>query len=356
MDWERFSNDQLDEILCAAERKEAEGRSVKIDVLEELDRRQVFTADGSRNLSEWYSVRADIGIDTAKSVVQTMRRTSDKPWLRKSLAKGEVSFDRVEALSRIPEDVGELAHLDIAGVRRAAADRVRLTAEDEARSGDDQHFVMQPSLDKSWWKIWGGLDGVTGAAVDNALTDRADALPELPDRTTGSTAWRRAVALYELATGGESPQAQISVFVEAKTAVESDGETGIRLEAGPKVGAQALQAILCDSITEVTVIAEDGTPMRYGRSVRHTPPGLKRAILATTSGHCAADGCNSRYRVEVHHKTPWSLGGTTDPENLVPLCWFHHHIVIHQRGFEFYEHPDHGRFRFRKPTSRQLEG
>jgi hypothetical protein len=32
------------------------------------------------------------------------------------------------------------------------------------------------------------------------------------------------------------------------------------------------------------------------------------------------------------------------------LCWFHHQIVVHQKGFVPYRHPDHGRIRFRPPN------
>ena len=94
-----------------------------------------------------------------------------------------MSFDRVEALSKIPEDVGLLEGLDVAGVSGEAARRVRITAEDEHRSADDRFLVLQPSLDESWWKIWGGLDGPSGALVDKVLTEGADRLPVLPDGT-----------------------------------------------------------------------------------------------------------------------------------------------------------------------------
>jgi hypothetical protein len=141
----------------------------------------------------------------------------------------------------------------------------------------------------------------------------------------------------------------VTVFVDAKEAVESNGESGMMLEAGPKVGVQALQAILCDAYTEVTVNSEDGITMVYGRGSRTAPPGLRRAVIHRAGGVCGADGCNSRYRLEAHHETPWSQGGSTDPDDLVALCWFHHHIVIHQRGFQIYRLPEHGRIRFRKP-------
>jgi hypothetical protein len=284
-----------------------------------------------------------------------MRRTVDKPWIRHALAAGAISFDRAEALSRIAEDVGTLDHLDISGVRREAADRVELTAEDEIRSAEDRYLIMQPSLDESWWTLRGGLDGVTGAVIDQALTKKADQLPELPDGSRGSLAWRKATALYELASGGSSPQAQITVFVDAEKATPTNGKTGVRLLAGPRVGAQALEAILCDCVTEVTVNAEDGTPMIYGRTQRITPPSLRRAELAKTGGHCSIDGCNSTYRVEIHHKTPWSQGGRTDPNELVALCWFHHHIAVHEQGFQIYKHSKHGRLRLRKPRDNDSE-
>jgi hypothetical protein len=66
---------------------------------------------------------------------------------------GEVSFDRVEALSRIPEHVGWLQHLDVSAVRREAALRARISSETEARGAADQYLVLQPSLDESWWRL-----------------------------------------------------------------------------------------------------------------------------------------------------------------------------------------------------------
>lgn len=353
MEWgSEFSVDEWERLAVSDERLVSRVRARQLLVLEGLDEAQVFTADGTRNLSEWAAMRFDVGLSTARTLVRTMRRTIDKPWLREALEAGAISFDRMVALSKIPEDLGTLDHLDIAGVNRLAADMAESRVDE--RSADDRFLVMQPSLDESWWKIWGGLDGVTGAAVDNALTERADQLPDLPDGSSGSHPWRRATALYELATGGRTPEAQVTVFVDAAHATTAAGDAGVRLEAGPRIGSEALGAILCDSVTEVTVRTESGTPMRYGRRSRTIPPALRRAVLARTGGFCAADGCSSRYRVEAHHVTPWSMGGRTDPENLVGLCWFHHHIVVHERGYEVREHGGLTRIRFGKPKSKPV--
>ena len=320
--------------------------------LSALDEMQVATADGARSLSEWVGTRLDMSRDSARGLVRTMRRTTDRPHLREALASGEVSFDRVEALSKIQEDVGLLSHLDVGGVYREATRRTRLTAEDEIKTAENNYLFMQPTLDETWVRLQGGIDGYSASLVDKTLTGLADAQPDLPDGTRGDRSWRKTTALVELCTSGggeDAPPAQVTVFVDAKEAVESNGEAGVMLEAGPKVGPQALQAILCDATTEVTVNGDDGIPMVYGRGSRTAPPALKRAVIRRAGGVCAADGCNSRYRLEAHHETPWSEGGASDPDDLIALCWFHHHIVIHQRGFQIYRHPDHGRIRFRRP-------
>jgi hypothetical protein len=279
-----------------------------------------------------------------------MRRTGSRPDLREALAAGEVSFDRVEALSRIPEDVGLLQHLDIGGVHSEAAKRVRITAEDEVRSADDQFLVMQPSLDESSWRLWGGLDGYSGAIVDKALTEAADQLPTLPDGSRGDSSWRKANALVQLCVSDEAPPAQVTVFVDTTQAADTGGEAGVVLEAGPRVGKQALQAVLCDAVVEVTARSEDGIPMVYGRSQRTAPQALARAVLYRDGLRCAADGCNSRYRLQIHHINSWAQGGETNPEDLIALCWFHHQVVVHQKGFHIYR-TQHGRIRFRVPDT-----
>ncbi|HEX6947352.1 MAG TPA: hypothetical protein VF246_08380, partial [Acidimicrobiia bacterium] len=99
---------ELEHVISAA-------RARQLDLLEELDQEQVHTADGCRTLGEWVSLVLDTSLDEARSLVRTMRRTVGRPGLRRALADG-VSFRRVEALSRIPEDVGLGLEWDVAGL------------------------------------------------------------------------------------------------------------------------------------------------------------------------------------------------------------------------------------------------
>lgn len=352
MEWEReLSVDDRESRFVESARLIAQLQAGLLEDLDWFDSAQVHTGDGCRSLSEWVTQKLDVSAETARSLVRTMRRTENKPHLREALATGVVSFDRVEALSKIQDESDLMHHLDVASVHRVAADRVEVTSDDEADAARERYLFMQPSLDQSWWDVRGGLDGLTGAVIDQALTEKADRLPPLPDGSRGSVGWRRATALYELASGGKSPETQITVFVNADKATLSSGRAGVRLDAGPRVGAQAIAHVLCNTTTEVTVNGEDGQPMRYGRNTRHIPSHLRRAILGRTGGHCAVFGCDSRYRVEVHHITPWSQNGTTDPENLIAICWYHHHVAIHERGFNIHSDDD-GRVLLHRPGAK----
>jgi 5-methylcytosine-specific restriction endonuclease McrA len=71
--------------------------------------------------------------------------------------------------------------------------------------------------------------------------------------------------------------------------------------------------------------------LAVGPTTRVIPPKVRRFVLARDGG-CVIDGCTSTYRLEVHHIVPRSEDGTHDPDNLVTVCWWHHHVAIHGQG------------------------
>ncbi len=151
-------------------------------------------------------------------------------------------------------------------------------------------------------------------------------------------------------TSGESSSGPIlSVFTTTDTAGQTGGQAGSATASGLSVGLATIEEIFCTGSVE-SILIRDGQPLAQGRTTRVIPPKLKRFVLWRDGG-CAADGCVSRYRLQPHHRTPWSKGGRTDPANLITLCWFHHHVVIHQMGYEIDPHSPPGRIRFHKPTT-----
>jgi len=70
------------------------------------------------------------------------------------------------------------------------------------------------------------------------------------------------------------------------------------------------------------------------------PAHLRRAATARHP-HCAFPGCDQPSSVcQIHHLIPRSAGGPTALRNLVPLCAFHHLIVIHRWGWTLRLNPD----------------
>ena len=121
-------------------------------------------------------------------------------------------------------------------------------------------------------------------------------------------------------------------MVEAATAAQSRGEAGVTISGGPRVGPDTLDRILCEGSVEIMVDDGLGRPLAVGPTTRVIPPKIRRFVLLRDGG-CTIDGCTSRYRLEVHHIVPRSEGGTHDVGNLTTLCWWHHHVAIHNRGY-----------------------
>lgn len=336
--------DQVEQALLADEAIIAAARARQMANLALADRMQIPLADGCRSLKEWTAGRLDISSETASRLTSTAHRLQDAPGLASSLARGEITFDRAEVMARIPAESRAEWHLgvDIQGLRHIAARHRRLTRFDDHRSHADSELTLQPNLDESRFKIWGELDGYSGPVVDQTLTERADAIGLLPDGTRPGLGYRKAAALTALCEesrpGGTSTPL-ISVFVD---------DRGVEVAGGTPVGPEILDKVACAGSLEV-IRTTEGRPLAVGRRSRVIPSRLRRFILHRDGG-CTADGCTSRYRLEVHHKIPWSEGGPTDPENLTTLCWFHHHVVVHGFGYRIDSRLGPGRIRFIKPV------
>ena len=81
-------------------------------------------------------------------------------------------------------------------------------------------------------------------------------------------------------------------------------------------------------------------PLDVGAATETIPAHLRRAATARHP-HCAFPGCDQPASVcDIHHLIPRAGGGTTALSNLVPLCGFHHLIVIHRWGWTLTLHPD----------------
>ncbi|MEN8234161.1 MAG: DUF222 domain-containing protein [Actinomycetota bacterium] len=342
---DELTADAIEQQMIAAESIIAQARTAQMTLLREVDRRQMPLADGCRTLPEWVAGRLDVSPDTAKTLVATSRRLEALPTVHATASRGSISYDRCAAISRVAEPsedaeiADDLAIYDVAGIWRLAAQRRRLTRDDERRAFRDRYLLAQPNLDESSWRVHGTLPALAGRTFVDALEARADTLPNdvFEARSTRYADALWAMSLDSLAGGDgasvESATPLLTVFVDANDAVPTNAEAGVVIESGPRVGPDTLEAIICAGAIEVTARATDGAPLAMGRRSRIVPPRLRRFVLHRDGGVCTIEGCTSRYRLESHHIVPWFQGGATDAGNLTTLCWFHHHVVIHGRGF-----------------------
>jgi hypothetical protein len=63
---------------------------------------------------------------------------------------------------------------------------------------------------------------------------------------------------------------------------------------------------------------------------------------------CSFPNCEHRRFTDAHHIRWWSRGGTTDLDNLVLLCTFHHKLV-HEHGWGLSRDAEDGEVRWFRP-------
>ena len=360
--------DQLEQLLVDDEAHIARLRARQIVALQALDIAQVALIDGARTLCEWVAARMDLAPETAQKLTQTAIRLQDQPSLAEELAEGRVTFDRVTEETRLihsgasPQLITQSRGWDLAGIRRMVARHQHLTRQNEQQVFSDRFLSIQPSLDQSSYKLWGQFPGIDGQLIEAALTTRADQFPTLPNQKRCARTQRQADALISIAqdsldgtpteTTDRTSTPLVSIFLDAHQAAQSRGEVGAEIATGPRVGPLTLEQILCDGQVEILMTGQDGTPLSIGPKSRTIPPKLRRFVLHRDGGMCTIAGCSSRYRLQPHHITPKSQGGTHHPSNLTTLCWFHHHVVIHRHGYQIDPNSPPQRRRFLKPQTR----
>jgi hypothetical protein len=346
-------------------------------LLAEFDRREGW-ADGSvRSCAHWLGWKCGLDLGAAREKVRVARALEALPAISAAMGRGELSYSKVRALTRVATPQTEAALLTIAlhgtahhveavvrGYRRArqAAELSREAQQHAGRSlrwfhDEDGSLVMQVQL--------GATDGAIvlralERAVDMAREDerRRDVSAETSDGAGGASAaphatedvsaetsepadtpaQRRADALVRLAEGwlarGDAAlpggeRQTLVVHVDARTlAVDAAGRS--ELDAGPALAAETVRRLGCDASLVAIVEDAEGRILDVGRRTRSIPPSIARALRSRDRG-CRYPGCTHTRFVDGHHVEHWAHGGATKLSNLVLLCRRHHRLV-HEGG------------------------
>ena len=114
-------------------------------LIAELDRREVWAAQGALSCAHWLSWACGIDTHTAREKVRVARALGELPLLSEALAKGELGYSKVRALTRIatPENEADLLNIGLHGTAQHVEKFVRLYRRakraEETERADAQH-------------------------------------------------------------------------------------------------------------------------------------------------------------------------------------------------------------------------
>lgn len=344
-------------------------------LLAEFDDRKGWN-HGFLSCAHWLHWRTGIALGASREKVRVARALRVLPAISASMQRGQVSYAKVRAMTRVATPANEQTLLDFA-LAGTAAHVERFTRAwrrvDEARAGHDdvvRHARRELTLlvdDDGMVVIRGRVSPEVGAVLQRALeaaSDRlfADDRPANSVNTPGTAAdevtpaQRRADALALVAetalsagldggTTGDRYQVVVHVTADASAAASANGPLGadaephgaLELDHGAiGVSAETSRRFGCDASAVVMTHGPDGEMLDVGRKTRTIPPSIRRA-LAARDGHCRFPGCTSR-RCDAHHLEHWADGGATTLNNLVLLCR-RHHRAVHEGGFRVQRGP-----------------
>ena len=331
---------------------------------------------GFRSCAAWLAWRIGLASGAAREHVRVARALGTLPALAEALARGELSYAKVRALTRVatPETEARLLAVGRAGtavhVERIVRGWRRVDRQAEAREAARQHAgrALHVYQDEDGTLVLRGrLTPEVGALLLRALdaaretlyqkrrakeavlpaTDPAVETPTRAQQQADALALLAETALHhELDPGAPGERYQVVVHVDAAVLADPDQPGQSVLEDGPRVPAGTSQRLACDASRVVMREDPDGRIVEVGARTRTIPPALRRA-LQHRDRSCRFPGCTVRFG-QAHHVRHWAQGGPTTLSNLALLCR-RHHLPVHEERYQIERLPDGG-LQFRRPN------
>jgi hypothetical protein len=307
-----------------------------LELVAELDRRGRWAESGWASCAEWLAWRCALTPRAAREHVRVARRLPELALIHAAFARGELSYAKVRALTRVATAENEEELLALASVFTAAQLERAVRAYRRVTTAEARELQEGAYLGVFWeadgsLSIHGRLAPEDGALLLRALEAMRDTLwkegrgsaEPRPARQASNAEALVAVAESALARPGESRPGgeRYQVVVHADEGVLSrDGEGGCELHDGSALAPETARRLACDA-----------SIVRNGRKTRTIPPALRRALRARDRD-CRFPGCDNRRFLDAHHVHHWARGGATTLGNLVLLCRRHHRLV-HEGGW-----------------------
>jgi Domain of unknown function (DUF222)/HNH endonuclease len=352
-----------------------------LDLIRDFDARGGW-GNGFRSCAAWLSWRVGLEPGAAREHVRVARALGSLPRLAQALARGELSYSKIRALTRVatPETEERLLAVGRAGTAEHVELIVRgwrrmdrkAEAQETTRRHRNRALHVSPDGD-GMVVIRGRLEPEVGAVVMQALAAAREALyrrraakdapagtsvddgsPEAPtmeQQQADALALVAEAALHHgINPGTPAERYQVVVHIDAQVLADADAPGQSVLEGGARVPAGTSQRLACDASRVVMRHDADGRITEVGARTRTIPPALRRALHHRDKG-CRFPGCGLPFG-QGHHIKHWAHGGPTKLSNLTMLCR-RHHRAVHEEGFQVERRVD-GQLCFRRPDGRPL--
>ena len=351
----------------------------------EFDREQGYARHGLANTAQWLNWQCGIGAVAAREKVRVARALEQLPEIADAFAKGEISYSKVRAMTRVATEANESVLVNVAK-HGTAAHVEKLVRKYRWTQRRDAAQISQLQHERRCVSSFYDIDGMfvlnarlppeVGAIVRKALEVAVEVVRPPNGKVSAETplqipanVWNadalRLVAERFLATHGEetgtgaaADRVQIVVHIdqavlcEQQAALEPHRPHRCELEGGPALALDTARRLACDATVVGIVEGEGGEPLDIGRKTRLIPIALARALRARDGG-CRFPGCDRARFTEGHHVQHWADGGETKLSNLLSLCRFHHRLM-HEGGFGL-RRMDDGLYVFTRPDGTRVE-
>jgi hypothetical protein len=353
----RASSDELVELLAAT-------RAVrgKLDAVQALAASAVAASrghgdGGAHVLAETTgATRQD-----AFGRISTARAIASAPAVRDAVESGRVAPANAKRLAEAVKQTSAtdvdragdlLSKAESLSPERFAKEAKRWTADRQGDGGESEYCRQRARRSVRMWDgddgmthLHGQFDPVTGRRIANRLNREARRLRDADRQQPGTGAPRTpdqcmADALDNLtsssaASGNVRPVADIALVARLDADAE---ELMVATADGDPLPSSVAERLACGSSWFALVLSSKGVPMWKGRNVRRATESQFQALLAQYGG-CAGCGEPDRLKIQAHHMDPFALGGGTDLDNLLPLCWGCHDKV-HDHGWQITRRDD----------------
>jgi 5-methylcytosine-specific restriction endonuclease McrA len=339
-----------------------------LDLIREFDIRGGWNA-GFRSCAAWLSWRVGLDLGAARQKVRVARALAALPRLAQAFARGELSYAKVRALTRVAtpdteERLLKIGHAGTAGqVECIVRAWRRMDRKAEARETARQHASRALHVypdDDGTVVIRGRLTPEAGAVLLKALQAGRDTLypkghgddtPTMVQQQADALALLAETALHrKLDPGAPGERYQVVVHVDASVLADLEQPGQSVLEDGVGVSAETAQRLACDASRVVMRHDPEGRLLEIGARTRTIPPALRRALRHRDRG-CRFPGCGLPFG-QGHHLRHWAQAGPTTLSNLALLCR-RHHRAVHEEGYQVERRAD-GKLQFRCPNGEVL--